>query len=151
MADNVEYDMRYFTLAFLNVFFRPHLCIFFTDYTASVLTLFKASLLSLLSLLFLFTSINIPRRNAGYPRFRIAFSEWSILLTIEFIFSLLCPTIVFLYVHPCIMLSSLWPRDFMNLLHCLHLRLSVALSAFVSCHLDHTLINTYYQKMSTQM
>jgi len=122
-----HYDVRYLVLPIVNMQIRPHLAIFFLDYTTSPHLLLSVCLLSLFLLCFLFTSLKIlmpanSHGNDGYterlllwPRF--GYSEISPpILTFAFVLSLLCPTTIFFYMEPFIVLCSLW----LSLYHYVH-------------------------------
>ena len=137
---NYYYDLRFIILAPINIFLRNYFALIFSDYTASNHTFLLVLLLLIVTLLFIFTSINLNLH--GYRNgsrlfimdilvIRIGYKEWSFFLTIAFLTSVLCPPLIFSYIHPCIILASLSPF-FFNLFRCLLLRLRAAFSAFLS-------------------
>lgn len=134
---NNYYDLRFIILAPINIFLRNHFALIFSDYTASTHNFLLFLLLLIVTILFLFTTLNINLYgsrlsiNMDIIIVRFGYKEWSFFLTIAFLTSVLCPPIIFSYVHPCIILASLSPF-FFNLFRCLVLRLRAAFSAFFS-------------------
>lgn len=143
------YDLRFIILVPINMFLRPHFSLFFSDYTTSFNSFMQVFLLALASFVFLFTSLNfkVPRSRyryryryycyrlvrdgGGLLLIRVGYGERSVLVTFAFIFSLFCPTLGFLYLHPWIVLSSLCP-SLLNLFHRLFLRFRAAFSTFLA-------------------
>uniref|UniRef100_A0A803M8P1 Uncharacterized protein n=1 Tax=Chenopodium quinoa TaxID=63459 RepID=A0A803M8P1_CHEQI len=133
------YDLRWVLLFFITWFLRPYLAYFFFDHIdACPQKLLKAFLLiSGASLACLSTSLKIcfteDDNRHLLTLLQIRFLDgWSLLITIAFAFSLLCPTPVFLYLYPWILLLSLWPSFSLSFLSHLYLRLYTALSVFLS-------------------
>ena len=126
------YDMRLLVLPLINMVVRPELSLFFSDYTASTHHLLKASMLCLLLLCFISTAIQLDINPSGNGLLiRPQFGYSSPFLPSALLPSVLCPTSVFLYAYPLIIVTSLLP-PFSCVLRSFLLRLRNAFSTFIA-------------------
>ncbi|KAJ8447436.1 hypothetical protein Cgig2_019430 [Carnegiea gigantea] len=134
MSDHQQqeyYDMRLLVLPLINMVVRPELGLFFSDYTSSTHDLLKALMLFSVLLCFISTSIQVGNLNGDGPFIRPQFGYPSPALASALLFSLLCPTSVFLYAYPLIIVTSLLP-PFSRVLRSFLLRLRNAFSTFIA-------------------
>ena len=125
------YDMRLLGLLPINWVVRPELGLFFSEYTSSTHDLLKAFGLCLFLLCFMSTSIQVGNLNGDGPFIRPRFGCSSPALVSALLFSLLCPTSVFHYVSPLIIVTPLLPL-FSRVLRSFYLRLKNAFSTFIA-------------------
>ena len=124
------YDMRLLAVSLINMEIRPQLGLFFADYSASPHSLLKVLVLLLFLFCFVFTPVHLVHLNGrlnvqfGHPQMPSSF------LSTAFLFSLLCPTFVFPYVYPLIILCSVCP-SFFQLLRLLSHRFRNVFLAFL--------------------